>query len=476
MRLLEIAALAVLSVPIAARETFDFRVNQPRRLVAIQKPSPNQVTRNTISLERANSKTNSLSAGYLQAIRKGVHVDGIYSRLRRALMKSQNGTADLLSVGAGSVFLAPLDAGGGTFYVVIDTGSSDTWLVNSQFTCVNPANSVVIAESECAFGPTYTLTSTAERIPSRNFNISYADGERLNGQMITEDLTFAGITVENQTMGLVTTAGWFGDGVSSGLLGLAYATLTNQYSGDNPNVDIAGLTIPYDPLFTSMYRQNLTLPLFSIALDRDLSRSAQAAGGVLAIGGIPKIPHGSFWATQNITVVGIDATTGAPEYQFYAITVDGWAVSANPYADFDVKKTGNTRRTALLGAPTRNVIVDSGTSLIYAPSAVVATLAAAFNLPAAVSPDTGLYHVACTASVPLFGIVISSKVFYINRLDMIIDTGLGFCVVGVQDNNGGLTIIGDVFMRNVLSVFDVGAGQVRFSARASTLTNGTVTR
>jgi len=469
MRLLQAAAaLAALSTPIAARDNFEFRVNQPRRLVAVQRPSPNRITENSIPLGRANTKTNSLSAGYLQAIRSDNHVDGIYSRLR-------NGTADLLSVGAGSVFLAPLDAGGQTFYVVIDTGSSDTWLINNEYTCVNPRNSSVIDESNCGFGPTYSVTATAEQIDNRNFNISYADGERLNGQMITEDLTFAGITVENQTMGLVTYAGWYGDNVSSGLVGLAYASLTNQYSGNNPNVDVAGMTIPYDPLLTSMFNQKLAASLFSIALNRDVSQSEEAPGGVLAVGGIPNIPHGTFWSSSNITVIGIDGTTGQPEYQFYAIDIDGWAVSANQNADFDVKMTGNTKKTPLLSAPTQDVIVDSGTSLIYAPSAVAAGVAAAFNPPAAVDRSTGLYHVACDATVPLFGIVVSSKVFYINRLDMVIDSGLGFCVMGVQDNNGGLTIVGDVFMRNVLTVFDVGAAQVRFSARKCQLTNGTIT-
>lgn len=319
------------------------------------------------------------------------------------------------------------------------------------------------------------MTATAEQIDNRNFNISYADGERLNGQMITEDLTFAGITVENQTMGLVTYAGWYGDGASSGLVGLAYAALTNQYSGSNPNADIAGLTIPYDPLLTSMFKENLTAPLFSIALDRDVSRSAQSAGGVLAVGGIPNIPHGSFWSSSDISVIGMDATTGQPEYQFYSISVDGWAVSSKQNADFDVKMTGNTRKTPLLGAPTRKVIVDSGTSLVYAPSAVAAGLAAAFNPPATISPSYGLYIVNCDATIPLFGVVVSSKVFYVNPLDLIIDTGLGFCVMGVQDNGGGMTIVGDVFMRNVLTVFDVGAGQVRFSARPCQLTNGTIT-
>jgi hypothetical protein len=81
MFFLQVAALAALSVPIAARGDFDFTIGQPRRLVAVSKPSPNRITGNAIKLGRANSKTNSLSSGYVQAIRSGNHVDGIYSRL-----------------------------------------------------------------------------------------------------------------------------------------------------------------------------------------------------------------------------------------------------------------------------------------------------------------------------------------------------------------------------------------------------------
>ena len=48
-----------------------------------------------------------------------------------------NGTANLVSVDAGSVFLAPVTVGGQSFDVVIDSGSSDPWLVGNNFQCVN---------------------------------------------------------------------------------------------------------------------------------------------------------------------------------------------------------------------------------------------------------------------------------------------------------------------------------------------------
>lgn len=51
---------------------------------------------------------------------------------------------------------------------------------------------------------------------------------------------------------------------------------------------------------------------------------------------------------------------------------------------------------------------------------------------------------------------------------MIVDyaTGRGTCISGLSD--GGTYapyVLGDVFMKNVLTVFDVGAGELRFRSR-----------
>lgn len=50
------------------------------------------------------------------------------------------------------------------------------------------------------------------------------DGEFLSGIFGYENTTLAGLTV-NQTIALVNYAAWFGDTVTSGLLGLAYPAL-----------------------------------------------------------------------------------------------------------------------------------------------------------------------------------------------------------------------------------------------------------
>lgn len=360
-------------------------------------------------------------------------------------------------------------AGNQSFNVVIDTGSADTWLISTSFTCLDPSTSHTVAESVCAFGPSYTLSPTAIEIPSENFNISYADGEFLNGALYTENVTFAGVSVSQQELAVVDYAAWRGDTLSSGLVGLAYPLLTNAYAGANPANDDKTAYLPYNPLFTTMYTRNLTPPVFSLALQRASPTTLSAAGGVLAVGGIPQIPHSAVFYSTPIAVTGIDSVTGANEYMFYTIDITGWAMSADAGVIFDTLGTGNTRYTPLVApAAGTSVIVDSGTTLLYAPDEVVTELAGLFSPKATYDSQREQWMVDCGARAPVFGVVIAKKVFYVNRADLVLPVGGGSCIMGVQAQSGGLTILGDVWMRNVLVVFDVGAAEVRVAARQFT--------
>ena len=50
---------------------------------------------------------------------------------------------------------------------------------------------------------------------------------------------------------------------------------------------------------------------------------------------------------------------------------------------------------------------------------------------------------------------------------MTIDGGFGgnICLSGIQDDGGSFGILGDVFLKNVLAVYDIGASEMRFAAR-----------
>ena len=75
------------------------------------------------------------------------------------------------------------------------------------------------------FGAYFNTDSTFSEIPDENFNITYADGEYLNGIVGYEEVTLADILVKGQEVGVVNLAAWDGDGTSSGLVGIPIANL-----------------------------------------------------------------------------------------------------------------------------------------------------------------------------------------------------------------------------------------------------------
>lgn len=345
--------------------------------------------------------------------------------------------------------------------MVVDTGSSDPWLAVETFQCYDADDDSAQDQDYCNFGPLYdsTQSTTYSAIANENFDISYADGESLTGSMAYETVTMAGISVPKQQFAAVDNAAWNGDGVSSGLVGFAYRTLTSAYAGTTSK----GAKILYNPLFVNMYTNAGIASIFSIALDRN-----DEYGGVLALGGIPDIAHSPYFASTPIIPVGVNASNNnSLVYQYYTIDIDGYAYSNDSSTRFNPTNSVNPLKQSLVGNGT-NVIVDSGTSLCYVSNAAAAGLGAAFIPPATYDADYQTYYVDCDAQPPVFGVSISKKLFWVNGLDLIIALGDGTCIMAVQPNFGGLNILGDVFMKNVISVFDIGAEEMRFAARQFT--------
>ncbi len=133
-------------------------------------------------------------------------------------------TTGLTSLEIGEEFAAQVTLGTETFELIVDTGSSDTWVVETGFSCTDFETGKSAAESACEFGPYYTKSSTFKSISGQTFSIEYGDLESLTGVFGTESVTIAGLTVSQQ-IALVTAADWEGDGTTSGLLGLAYPAL-----------------------------------------------------------------------------------------------------------------------------------------------------------------------------------------------------------------------------------------------------------
>lgn len=129
----------------------------------------------------------------------------------------------------------------------------------------------------------------------------YGDLEFMTGVMGYETVTVAGITVEHQEVALVNYTYWFGDNVTSGLMGLAYPRLTSAFVGTNSSVNDLDKQVPYNPVMTSMIEQRLIEPVFSLALERD------SDNGYLALGGLPPVNHTGPFASTPILMVSRQA-------------------------------------------------------------------------------------------------------------------------------------------------------------------------
>lgn len=198
-----------------------------------------------------------------------------------------------------------------------------------------------------------------------------------------------------------------------------------------------------------MYTHHLTAPLFSLAILRDIS----GPSGYLSLGGTPPVKFvGSFTSTPIL----VTSIKGYPkDYDFYTIEVDAVKVD----------------HESLAGG---KYILDSGTTLNYMPTSIATAINEAFSPPAVYSEDDGVYIVDCKAKAPRLRIHIAGTVFHTNPLDMVVfigtdDKGNDVCISGV-DNGGDnaeedVYILGDVFLKNVVSVFDIGAVEMRFAAR-----------
>lgn len=141
-------------------------------------------------------------------------------------------------------------------------------------------------------------------------------------------------------------AGWHGDGITSGFIGLAYPSIGSAYSGTNLTNDSAAnqgipstsifccslLTLPviYNPIFNEMISQNLVQPVFSVLLNRHSSNPSNRPGppsdgpdGYLALGGVVPGQTRGKWAKAPVEYVALgpgylDTILPYPQYRTFS--------------------------------------------------------------------------------------------------------------------------------------------------------------
>lgn len=172
-------------------------------------------------------------------------------------------------------------------YLLLDTGSADTWMITQDFQCLD-ANFSSVPSSDCAFGDPYTGPKIAQ-IQNETYLQDYGTGEVLSGIFGYADVAIAGLTTKNQKVAVVNRGYGIGDHVRSGVVGLAPRAVTRLYENTNASTSAPNGTVtPYSPIFESMYEpgcngEKSIAPLFSLALQRGDD------GGYIALGGLPPV-------------------------------------------------------------------------------------------------------------------------------------------------------------------------------------------
>lgn len=258
-------------------------------------------------------------------------------------------------------------------------------------------------------------------------------------------------------------ASFHGDNFTSGLTGFSWPAVTSQYFGTNASADNRTDPTSHRPyssiINTIFFVENLTAPMFSLSLSRN--PSTFGSGGYLTIGGIPDPTLPTVNASSSFVRAPMETSEylfDSPTYEFYATTIEGLVYGS--YAPGS-------------GQSAVQFIVDSGTTLNYLPTDDATLFNSLYEPPAEFSEDYGAYVVQCNATAPALGVTIGGETFYHNPVDLIWNADPPYedlCFSGVQDggaigNETSVFVLGDVFQKNVLTVFDVGNLQLAFSAR-----------
>lgn len=81
----------------------------------------------------------------------------------------------------------------------------------------------------------------------------------------------------------------------------------------------------------------------------------------------------------------------------------------------------------------------------------------------------GSYFTSCDATPPRVAVVIDDKQFWLNPEDLMLsqlrNPLTGLCMTTISTGGSGPYILGDVFLQNVLAVFDVDDAVIQFASR-----------
>ncbi|KAJ7761103.1 aspartic peptidase domain-containing protein [Mycena metata] len=375
------------------------------------------------------------------------------------------------SIGLGDnsdlLYTVPIQLGGTTTVVNLDTGSSDLWVITSD--CV--ANACANARGMARL-PAANLKTTGGNVTMR-----YGDsktGTYASGPLAMETASIAGVAIDNQLFAAINdttnTVVQFG---AAGIFGLGFpsesqiqgAAVINQFGKTGTTDHFVAASYAAGPLISRIAQSDaLAMPMFTISLQR--SEIDISGKGALTLGTLPPgVDNSSLtWVPVRLyspAEGGLTPPTFAPNEVYplrWEIDLDGVFLDGVEIPASKIPATGGVSSTRM------SALIDTGNSILRGPSDVVtsilSTISPNYN---ADTPDSAT--LACAKAHNLT-FQIGGKMFPIDPRDLIgpqsahdAQTCIVDNIVATDAPSVGTLFrwsLGDPFMKSNLVAFHYG--------------------
>ncbi|MCJ1355514.1 MAG: Type I transmembrane sorting receptor [Icmadophila ericetorum] len=301
---------------------------------------------------------------------------------------------------------------GVTLGLDFDTGSSDLWVFSSELPAADQTGHTVYNPSK---------SSTSKLLSGETWSIEYGDGSSASGNIYTDVVSVGTTTFPTQAVECAKKiSSEFVDDTSDGLLGLAFDSINTA----TPN-QVKTFFNNVSPLLAS--------PLFTANLKK-------GTPGNYNFGYIDSTEY-----TGSITYTTVNTANG-----FWEFTGNGYAVGTGSFVSSSI-----------------DAIADTGTTLLYLPSAAVTAYYKKVS-GSSYNSDQGGYVFSCSATLPSITLGIGSYKAvvpgsYLNYAPI----SSTQCFGGIQSNTGiGFSIYGDIFLKSQFVVFNgASTPQLGFAAK-----------
>ncbi|XP_037710875.1 lysosomal aspartic protease-like [Drosophila subpulchrella] len=336
--------------------------------------------------------------------RQNVLAEKSYLRTKYQLPSLRSAPEEQLSNSMNMAYYGAITIGtpAQSFKVLFDSGSSNLWVPSN--TCKSDA---------CTTHNQYDSSASSSYVANgESFSIQYGTGS-LTGYLSTDTVDVSGLSIASQTFAESTNEPGtnFNDANFDGILGMAYEALA-----------VDGVAPP----FYNMVSQGLVdNSVFSFYLARD---GTSTQGGELIFGG-----SDSSLYSGALTYVPI-SEQGYWQFTMAGSSVDGSSLCENCQA-----------------------IADTGTSLIVAPYDAYVTLSEIVN-----AGEDGYLDCSTVSSLPNVTFNIGGTDFVLTPSEYIIQSE-GTCMSAFEYMGTDFWILGDVFIGQYYTEFDLGNNRIGFA-------------